>query len=424
VSSPTFNRALLLYEQSRYDLAVPEFRQVLAQDPDHAMAHAFLSLCFAQTEQFKDATEEAQAAVRLAPDMGLGYCALAQAWFHRNYLREAEDAIHEAIRLEPDDPNYYSVLASIHLHNSKWQEALNAAEQGLQCDAEHVNCTNLRAVAMVKLGRKKEAGLTIGSALAKNPEDSFTHANQGWTYLERADYAKALEHFRESLRLDPTNEWARQGIVEALKAKNPVYGLMLRYFLWMAKLPPKTQWMFILGFYFGRKVLGAISEQNPSLRPIILPILILSGAFVIMTWIADPLFNTFLRFNRFGRLALSREQTVASNLIGGAVVLSLLCFAGIFIFRDGRFVLAGILTGLMVLPFCGIFKCHIGWPRFTMMAVSGLLALVAAAALYLTFTEPKMSENPASAGLIGFFLMGIFFSTIGINFLVRARPRL
>lgn len=424
MSSPTFTRALLLYEQSRYELAVPEFKQVLAQDPDNAMAHAFLSMCLTEREQFKEATEEAQAAIRLAPDMGLGYCAVAQAWFHRNYPEEAEDAIREAIRLEPDNPHYFAVLASIHLSNNQWQEALQSAEQGLQCDAEHITCTNLRAVAMVKLGRKSEAGLTIDSALAKNPENSFTHANQGWTYLEKSDYARALEHFREALRLDPTNEWARQAIVEALKAKNPVYGIMLRYFLWMAKLSARTQWMIIIGFYFGRKALSAISEHNPSLRPIILPILILSAVFVIMTWIADPLFNTFLRFNRFGRLALSREQTIASNWIGGAILLALLCFAAVFGFRDGRFALAGIATGLMVLPLSGIFKCHEGWPRLTMISVSGFLALIGAAAIYFTFSEPKSSTDTAGAGLLGFFLLGIFLSTIGVNFLIRARPRL
>ena len=51
-----------------------------------------------------------------------------------------------------------ALLAKIHLQERRWRDALNAAEQGLQFNPEHVGCTNLRAMAMVKLGAKQEAG--------------------------------------------------------------------------------------------------------------------------------------------------------------------------------------------------------------------------------------------------------------------------
>ena len=49
-------------------------------------------------------------------------------------------------------------------------------------------------------------------------------------------------------------------------------------------------------------------------------------AFVMLTWIASPLFNFLLRFNRFGRLALSDDQRVASSWIGGCFLLAAACF--------------------------------------------------------------------------------------------------
>ena len=199
---------------------------------------------------------------------------------------------------------------------------------GLQMDSEHVGCTNLRAMALVKLGRRQEAGATIDAALARNPENSMTHANQGWTLLESRDHKKALEHFRESLRLDPENEWARQGIVESLKAKHLIYSWMLRYFLWMSKLSPRAQWGVILGAYFGNRILSGLSRSNPELAPWILPVKILYLIFVILTWTAHPLFNLLLRLNRFGRFALSREQVVASNWLGATVLLGLISIAG------------------------------------------------------------------------------------------------
>src|SRR5206468_3894993 len=147
-----------------------------------------------------------------------------------------------------------------------------AAEQGLQLDPEHVGCANLRAMAMVKLGRKAEAGATIDAALAKNPDNALTHANQGWTLLEKGDAKKALEHFCEALRLDPENAWARHGIVEALKARNLIYAVMLKYFLWMSKLSRQAQWAIILIGYFGNQMLGSMARTNPRLAPWVLPL--------------------------------------------------------------------------------------------------------------------------------------------------------
>jgi Tfp pilus assembly protein PilF len=76
-------------------------------------------------------------------------------------------------------------------------------ERGLERSPEDVPCTNMRAMALVRLNRRDEAGATIATALARNPEIAFSHANQGWTLLHQGDHRRAIEHFREALRLDP-----------------------------------------------------------------------------------------------------------------------------------------------------------------------------------------------------------------------------
>ena len=311
--SPHLQRALMLYEQSRHELAEEQLRQALAGEPDDPHAHALLALCLARREKFEEAADEARQAVHLAPDFDFAHYAHASVLLDRNHLDAAQRAIEEALRLAPEDADYWALLSQIRIDQRQWFPALEAAENGLRFTPDHVACTNLRAIALVKLGRKSEAGATIDAALARNPDNSVTHANQGWTLLEQNQPAKALEHFRESLRLDPTNEWARAGIVEALKARNIVYGAMLRYFLWMSKLPTKVQWAVILGGYFLNRMLGAAAGTNPDLAPWILPIRILYIAAALLTWTADPLFNLLLRVNRFGRLALSDEQRIASS---------------------------------------------------------------------------------------------------------------
>ena len=423
--NPNLERALLLYQQSRHELAENELRQALAAEPRDEYAHALLGLCLAQREQFKEATEEAQQAIHLAPDFPFAHYALAHILHDRHRNDEALAAINEAIRLDSSDADHFALLSQIHVSERRWPSALEAAEQGLQLDAEHVGCTNLRAIALVKLGRKAEAGATIDAALAKAPENSVTHANQGWTLLERGDPKKALEHFREALRLDPSNTWARHGIVEALKARNIIYAVMLKYFLWMSRFSPRVQWGIILGGYVGNRILGELARANPALAPWVLPLRILYVAFALMTWIADPLFNLLLRLNRFGRLALSEEQYLASTWFGGSILLALLALAGCILNGfDGPWLVALIVFGFLVLPLAGTFKCRSGWPRKAMAGYTIAMAVVGIASVALHFVPGK---HPAlqllGVGLLVVFAVGAMGSAWVANILIAMRPK-
>jgi tetratricopeptide (TPR) repeat protein len=386
------DRAILLLHQGRHELAERELRAVLSNDPDDPLAHAFLALCLAERKEFRDANGEVARAIRLAPDLDFVHYVNARILLDQKFYDRADKAIDEAIRLDPDDADYHWIKGAIHCEHRRWAEALEAAERGLKSDAEHVPCTNLRAMALVKLNRRAEAGATLEGALAKAPENAYTHANRGWALLEQGDRNKAMEHFREALRLDPTMEWARIGIVEALKAKHLVYRLMLRYFLWSAKASQQAQFALLAAILFGPRLLGNLARGYPTLAPLFQALALGIIAFAVMTWIADPLFNLLLRINRFGRLALSREQTVASNWLG-------LCFLGIFasvpawlVTRDLDVTLAILLTsGLLLLPVSAVFKCRAGWPRWVM---SGLAVAMLLAGLTLT-----VSLTPAGSRL-------------------------
>jgi tetratricopeptide (TPR) repeat protein len=413
-----FLRAVVLLEQSRHDLAERELRQALAADPDHALAHAYLSQCLLERDQLADATEEAKAAVRLAPELPFAHAALARALVRRNYLREALASAREALRLDPTDADHYALLAGIHLERRDWPAALEAAEEGLGHDAEHVGCNNLRAMALTKLGRTAEAGATIAAALSRDPEDPFSHANQGWTALHEGDTKKALEHFREALRLDPELDYARAGLVEALKARNPIYGLMLRYFLFMSRLSGKAQWAIILGGYVGYQVLRRVGAENPEWMPWVRPLLLAYFVFAVMTWIAAPLFNLLLRLNRYGRHALSADQRRGANLVA-AVGLPALVFVLAWLVTGNDLALAGaVFFGFLLLPASAIFTCDAGWPRWCMTAYTILLACLPPAAVALWLVDRALAE----LGFLG-FVWGSVLSGVVANALLMTRAK-
>lgn len=424
--SAHLERARLLLAQSRYDLAEKELRRQLGEQPGDPEAHALLALCLVNDKRYAEATEEAKAAVALGPDIGYTYYVLADVFYRRNHYPEAEQTVAAAIELDPGDADFRALLAAIRFEQRSWAGALAAAEAGLQLDPEHISCNNLRAMALVKLGRRNEAGITLEGALARDPDNAATHANQGWTLLEKGDTLKALEHFREALRLDPTSEWARLGVLEALKARYPLYRLILMYFLWMSKLSSGAQMAIVFGGWFGYQFLRGFAERNPDLAPFVWPLMAAYMIFCVLTWTASPLFNLLLHLNRFGRMVLSEEEKCVSLFVGICLLAALACL-GFWAVVGMSLWVGALIFALLMIPVAGSFNCPAGRPRW--IALGCLLVLIALGpgglglCLY-GYAMKKLEFINMGGELIGYYFWGILGFSFLVNFLGMREPRL
>lgn len=417
---PTYQRALLLHGQRRYEDAERELKQALAGDPHNAEAHAMLGLCMAHRNAYAEASAETDAAIGLAPDLPFAHYAKAAVLLRRDRYEEAAAAIQEALRLNSFSPDYYEMQGRIRFAQRRWRDALESAENGLAIEADHDGCGNLRAMSLTQLGRKEEAAATLGQSLSRDPHNAVTHANQGWTSLHQGDHKKALEHFREALRIDPELDWARAGMVEALKSRHLIYRIMLRYFLWMGRLGRQAQWGIVIGLYVGYEVVLRTARADPKLAPYLYPLVILYIVFVYLTWTASPLFNLLLRLNRFGRYALSRDQRITSNWIGASLLLAILSGVIWLITRNFTAVLAAVYFLVMVIGLAGAFRVQDGWPKWAMFAYTALLAVVGAGAvLCFHFGQSLDSQTIFDNGqsLATAFFLGIFFQSIVSNVL-------
>ncbi len=393
-------RALLLLQQSRYDLAEKELRQLLANDPDDAQAHALLAFSLAHQDKLEEAEDSAREAIQLAPDHPYCHYCLGVIKIQKDDLANARQAIEEAIRLDPEDSDYHGLRALIYLRAQRWQEALDAANEGLTHDPTHQACLNHRAMALVKLNRHEEAHQTIGQALQRNPENEQTHANLGWTYLHRGQHQKALEHFSEALRLDPNYDYARHGLVEALKARYFLYRWLLQFFFWMSRLSPGVRGGLIVGAYVLVRVLQGAARQHPQVAPFILPIVSFYGIFVLLTWIIDPLFNLALRCNKYGRHALSSRQRWNSTIFGVLLLVTIaaaICGAvtGLLIF----FLLA-LNVGLLIVPATRVLEDNGKINRGSLAFVAGM-ALFGIAAVVSLLVGSK--EAAGAFSTVNFF---------------------
>jgi len=390
-------RAEQLLQQGRFDLAETELRKYLAANFDDSEAHAYLALCLINLRKNKEAAEEVKTSIGLSPDFPFAHYLQSKLYIDEDEYKKADEAIREALRLDPSEAEYYETLSIIYFNQGKYKQALEEAERGLEMNPEHIGCLNIRARSLVKLDRKEYANESFAASFNKDPDNSYTHANQGWAYLEQRNYKGALEHFRESLRLDPRNEFAKSGLVEALKAKYLVYKWFLQFMFWANSLSPGVRWGLLIGVV-------VVNNQIPLLSPVYI-------GFVLFTWFLDVIFNTLLRLNKYGKHALNQDQLLASNYFIGFIALgtsALIC--NLWVKDTGLHVTAIVSFG-MLFPVVGTLRQQNKKNRrksliFTFALAAVGLALIITALLNLT----KVQEL-----LMPCFFIGVVAYTWFIN---------
>jgi len=268
----------------------------------------------------------------------------------------------------------------------------------------------------------------LQNALRLDPDSADTHATLGWNYLQNGNRAKANEHFREALRLDPDSEWARQGILETLRTYNPLYRPLLKFFLWMQTLTGRAQWGVIIGLYVVYRIILATARANPEWGPYLMPLIFVYIAFVAATWIGQPLMNLALRLHPLGRLALSREERIAANWIGcflAGGVLAMIASS----FVSAIFLLVGLALLLMVIPLAAMFRIHEPRPRIAMTVYTALLGLCGVLFVVGCALAPGIADNNSqpshweAISNLGFYgmLLGAFFSPLVSNVFVSIK---
>lgn len=379
--NPQFERAILHLQQGRIESAESDFRSLVMEEPESGILHAYLALTLLEQDRHSEALQEIETAIGFSPDDPFCYYIKAYVHYNMKKLKQAEECIRVAISMDPDIDDYYELLSQIYMRQKKWREALAEAENGLAIDPDSVGCNNLRSMALVNLGRRDEAGISLDATLMKDPENDITHANKGWVLLHDGKPKEALHHFREALRINPGNNYARGGIIEALKARNILYRPILSYFLWMSRLSGRAQWGIILGLYFGSRVIRTVGRTSPEFQPIASVLLILYSIFVYISWTANPLFNLMLSLDSYGRHALSQDEKVQAGWVGAFFFGGLGLIGVSFLLKVGLLLILGILSMLLVIPISGALARR-GKSRQILVGYSAILGAVGLGAVF------------------------------------------
>jgi len=361
------SRVQLLLQQQKFDLAEKELALHLSNNPNDALAFSMSALVSLGQKKEKKALDAAKKGISLAPENQYTHYVLSQCYLHQNKYDKAEQAIMQALYINPNDEDYLCHLAAIQNDTKKFDKALETINKALVIDPEHDDSKRIKSVIFRGMGKYKEADELASEALKSNPEDAGTFAVKGWTALDTGQTKESLEFFKTAVMLEPTNEYAKSGLVTALKAQNKLFNLFYRYYNWVSKLPSKVRFALVFGLIILIRFISKAKDNNPEIAPYLSIIVFAYIGFVFLVWTIDPIFNILLRFNRYGKHALDKGQTLGANVM--ACLLLFVALQGILCFTTSFYPIAAIYGGLILtLPVASAFaqydsrnyKIHLG----------------------------------------------------------------
>ncbi|VXB60328.1 conserved membrane hypothetical protein [Flavobacterium sp. 9AF] len=390
----------ILIQQKKFQEAESILSDLITEDSNNIHFLSLLAEVNLQQNKFDIANSIIANAIGLSPDSAYLFYIKSRIEIHQDKLSEAEKCINQAIEIDTYNADFFALLANIKLGRKQYMEALEIANRALEIDAENLLALNARSTTLNKLNRTEEAFDTIEGALHEDPNNAYTHTNYGWGLLEKGNHKKALQHFKEALSNDPTFEYAQSGMLEAIKATNPIYRLFLKYSFFMSNLTAKYQWAVIIGFYLGFRLLKTIARNNESLQPFLIPLIIALALIAFSTWIITPISNLFLRFNKYGKLLLNKKQKMSSNFVTISLGMFLVGLVLYFIYSDERMLTIAVFGLAMMLPLGTMFSPSKN--KYGILIYTIILAVVGLTAIGLTFLTGNMFNLMTMVFIFGF----------------------
>jgi tetratricopeptide (TPR) repeat protein len=392
-----FDRAKVLFEQSRYELAEKEVRAEIAENPKSADAHALLAVCLIDrkkqsknlidsmhffVEHQKKSKEEfelIQYALSVDANNAWYHYILAMYWYYGGILDRSEKQIDIAISLDPNSAQYFYTLACILFEtgNIKYN-GMSAASRGsselfksyfirsylkpvfiplkksLALDPNSLASLNLLTNLYVTTGKYQQALESSQTALAKNPNNARAQDLHGQILSGCGRYTEAMDYFQRALKIDPNYTPAKNNLLESMRSHYYWIYQWISITNWRGKLVWISQIfiMFIPVLLIRYIMTGSVNIKTPfeNLGFVII-------FFVIVIGFAAPwVFNYFLIKEKKAKFLLTDRDTIISHYaLSGAVAVLLWMYACLLPMdspcRSLAMNIVGITGGILVPPF-------------------------------------------------------------------------
>jgi tetratricopeptide (TPR) repeat protein len=192
-------------------------RRRLVTYPQDAHVHLLLTLTLLnQPARTTEALDSVARAIALDAESSDAHYFHSVLLLRSSQTPAALQAINEALRLDSHNARYHGYRAVVLNTNRQAADALWSANTGLAIDPSNLECLYQSILALRKLQRFREAATTIAQLAQHHPTHALSQRLLGERAQRDTHLLTAETHFREALRLDPSDSAAQDKLLRLL----------------------------------------------------------------------------------------------------------------------------------------------------------------------------------------------------------------
>ncbi|MGD0768976.1 MAG: tetratricopeptide repeat protein [Tepidisphaeraceae bacterium] len=196
-----FDLALQHHQAGRLRQAEQLYRQVLAQQSEHAGAMHFLGVIAHQVGRNDVAVELIRRAIALNPNHPEAHYNLGLALSEKGQLDEAIAAYRQAIALNHNNPEAHSNLGNTLREKGRFDEAIAACRRAIHLKPDYAEAYNNLGVALMDIGQLDEATTACRRAIELKADFAHAHWNYALLLLKRGEFEQGWKEFEWRLRM-------------------------------------------------------------------------------------------------------------------------------------------------------------------------------------------------------------------------------
>jgi tetratricopeptide (TPR) repeat protein len=211
-----FDLAVQHHQAGRLQEAEQLYRQVLAQQPNHAEALHLLGVLAGQGGRNELAVDLIRRAVGLKPDLADAHYNLGKALTEIRRADEAIASYRQAIRLQPGDAVAHNNLGIALRDTGQFEKAVASHRDAIWLKPDYPEAHYNLGIALKDMGRLDDAIASYRRAIAINPHYAEAHSNLGNALQSKGQLDEAVASHRQAIRLKPDSALAHNNLGGAL----------------------------------------------------------------------------------------------------------------------------------------------------------------------------------------------------------------
>ncbi len=194
--------------------ALADYEQAIAANPFYASAYLNRANIQFNAGKYAEAIPDYNKALELNPQE-------AKAWSSRGGAKAAlgqiEDALKDldkALELEPNYRDALSNRALVRFNAKQYQGTIEDTDAFLRLRSDNADIINLKAMALMELGKLPEAEQTFSQAIQINPQQGIFYLNRSFLYSRMGNKGKALD---DALKAKQLGAAVNEAYLESLR---------------------------------------------------------------------------------------------------------------------------------------------------------------------------------------------------------------